>query len=300
MAYNPNAIFISHSIISDFEKCPQRYYFQSVYRTSRGYKIQIINPQLALGEAVHDTLEQFLKLLPVQRNKDELMRIFDWNWQNFTGEKGGFLSSTEEKDFKERAISMLERFLKNRHFLETEGVKIKEFPQADLGDDLILTGRFDWVEKEGDTYHIIDFKTGKNEEKEDSLQLPIYAVLLSKMLRVEKIKTSYWYLDKDEEVTPFDLPDLTQTLSELKQKGEIIKLFRQTNSFRCKSGGESCYACRDLLAVVQGKGKLVSMNSNRRQEVYIITGKDLLTSSEPAAPAAPANTPVDAVEDLPF
>lgn len=270
MAYNHNAVFISHSILSDFGKCPQKYYYQSLFRTPRGYKIQIISPHLALGEGVHDTLERFSRLTPLEKKKDELFRIFEQVWQNLSGEKGGFVSPMEEKEFKQRAVDMLERFFRNKHFLEKEAEKIKDFPQAEMGNDLILTGKFDWVEKEGDYYHIIDFKTGKNEEKEDSRQLPIYAVLLSKILQTDKLKTSYWYLDKDDEAVSFPLPDLNLVWQELKQKGEVIKLFKQTNSFRCLSGRESCWACRDILAVAQGKGKLVSMNPNRKQEIYIL------------------------------
>lgn len=301
MAFNPNAVYISHSIISDFEKCPQRYYYQSVYRSPHGYKIQLTNPHLALGDAVHDVLNQFLRLPPPERKKDKLMDFLEWVWQNISGEKGGFSSSQEENDFKLRAVSMLERFYGNKHFLEAEGVKIKEFPQAELGNDLILTGKFDWVEKEGETYHIIDFKTGKNEEGENSQQLPIYAVLLSKMFNTTNIKTSYWYLDKNDDVVAFPVTNLDQTLASLKQKGEIIKMFRQTKSFRCKSGFESCWACRDILAVAQGKGKLVSMNYSRKQEIYILAPETQALTNEAVAPPppAPASSAVFA-DDLPF
>jgi len=61
------------------------------------------------------------------------------------------------------------------------------------------------------------------------------------------------------------------TLSLLRQKGAVIKMARQTNSFRCQSGQESCWACREMLAIAQGKGKLVSMDPvNRKQEIYIL------------------------------
>lgn len=270
MAFNPNAIYISHSILGDFQKCPQRYYYQSVFRTPRGYKIQIINPSLALGESVHDTLEQFTHLPLLAKTKDELLKTFARVWQNFLGDKGGFSSADEESELRQRAINMLERFFTNSHFLETEPLKMKDFPQADLGNDLILVGKFDWVERAGDGYHIIDFKTGKNEEKEDSRQLPIYALLLSRLLGTEKIKTSYWYLDKDADIVNFPPADLQQTLADLRQMGELIKMYRQTKSFRCQSGLEACWACRAILAVAQGKGKLVNMNSNRKQEIYIL------------------------------
>lgn len=274
MAYNPNAVFISPSSLADFEKCPQLYYFRNVYRSPRGLKIQIINPALALGQTVHDTLEQFLKLPPTDRSKDELDRIYALIWGNLSGEKGGYTTVEEEEGNKKRGEQMLNRFWNNKHFRETEAVKIPNFPKAELGNDLILTGKLDWIEKnpgEDNSIKIVDFKTGKNEEREDSQQMPIYAYLASQVLGTNKIIACYWYLDKNEDLTACSLPDLEKTFAYLKQKGEIIKMVRQTKSFKCQSGGESCWACRDMLAISQGKGKLVSVDPvNRKQEIYIL------------------------------
>jgi len=188
---------------------------------------------------------------------------------------------------------MLERFMENSHFLETEPVKISSFPKVELGDDLILTGKIDWIEKDEEGYHVIDFKTGKIEEREDSQQLPIYALLVSKYFRTPTVRASYCYLDKDEKVISFALPKLEETQEMLKKKGEIIKIMRQTNSFRCQSGGESCWACRDILAVVQGKGKLVGIDPvNRKQEIYVLPKENFSSKPMPSAFTPP--------DDLPF
>ncbi|PIU03987.1 hypothetical protein COT44_00490 [Candidatus Shapirobacteria bacterium CG08_land_8_20_14_0_20_39_18] len=270
MAFNPNAVFISPSSLADFEKCPQLYYYRNVFRKPNGLKIQIINPPLALGQAVHDTLEQFLKLIPAERNKEELLKMLEIVWSNLKDEKGGYVSETEEKEYHEKAVLMLERFWKHEHFKTAEKFKIPDFPKVELGNDLILTGKLDWIEKDNDTYHLIDFKTGKNEEREDSKQLPIYAVLISNILGSSNIKTSYWYLDHDDELTSAPFGNIEETTKDLTQRGNILKLVRQTNSFRCKSGGESCWACKDMLAVAKGKGKLVSVDYSRKQEIYIL------------------------------
>lgn len=289
MAFNPNAVFVSPSSLADFEKCPQLYYLRQVYRSPRGLKIQLINPNLALGQNIHDTLDQFLKLPVEQRTKDELERTFSVIWDLTSGEKGGFSSSEEETIYKKRGEEMLNRFWNNKHFQETEIVKIPSFPKAELGNDLILTGKLDWIERAEESlpsgeasYKIVDFKTGKNEEREDSQQMPIYAYLVSQVLKTKNITACYWYLDKDKDLTACSLPDLGETFKYLKQKGEIIKMVRQTNSFRCQSGKESCWACKEMLAISQGKGKLISMDPvNRKQEIYIIAGeKELKVENE--------------------
>lgn len=270
MPFNP--IYLSPSSLADFDKCPQLYYLRNVYRTERGLKIQLANPNLTLGQNIHDILDQFLKLPIEQRTKEELERIFEVIWGLTSGEKGGFISAEEEEAYKKRAKDMIERFSRNKHFFQTEMVKIPNFLKVPLGFDLVLIGKVDWIEKTQDGYKIVDFKTGKQEEREDSWQMPIYAYLVSKVLNIKNIIACYWYLDKDTDLTACVLPDLEKTLAYLKKKGEIIKMARQTNSFRCQSGKESCWACRDYLAVVQGKGKLVSVDPvNRKQEIYILS-----------------------------
>lgn len=271
MAFNPNAVFISPSSLADFEKCPKLYYYRHVYKTpDTGLKIQIINPALALGQAVHDTIERFVLLEPSARTKSALEEIFATVWQGLSGEKGGFGSADEEKTFRERGEAMLENFFGNDHFLMAQKAKMPEFLKAELGDDLILTGKLDWIEKVGDGYHLVDFKTGKNEEKEGSVQLPIYVVLAGKILGTDDIKASYWYLDQGKELRDFSLPDLPEFALDLKRKGLVIKKSRLTNSFVCPKG-ESCWACRDMMTVIVGKkGKLVSIDSARKQEIYIL------------------------------
>ena len=52
------ATWVSHSSIGDFLKCPRAYYLHNVYKdpgTRR--KINIVNPALSLGVAVHEVLE---------------------------------------------------------------------------------------------------------------------------------------------------------------------------------------------------------------------------------------------------
>ncbi|MFH0864003.1 MAG: PD-(D/E)XK nuclease family protein [Candidatus Gottesmanbacteria bacterium] len=272
MTFNPNAVFISPSSISDFKTCPQTYYYRNVYRNPKtGLKIQIINPKLALGATVHDILAQFLHTQGIEKTKDQLLNILQRYWGQITGEKGGFKTEEEEKQYKERASKMLDIFWGNNHFREVQPVKLPDFPKVYFDDDLILTGKLDWIELETENkYHIIDFKTGENEERSDSMQLPIYAVLASNILKTSEIKASYWYLDRDADLKKFDLPDLKETTEKLKKIGYVIKNSRLTNSFKCSSGYESCWSCKDLLSISNGKGKLVSVDYNRKQEVYII------------------------------
>ena len=278
MAFDPEVVYISPSSIADFEKCPQLYYLRNVFRTVRGLKLQQITPALALGQTVHDAIDRLVKLEPGERSQNRLLEEFEWSWQAISGPKGGF--TTEESECKQRGTEMLNRFWENPHFHQALGAVIPNFPKVDLGEKLILTGKLDWVEQEGESYHIIDFKTGKNEQRSDSVQLPTYALMVHEIFNTTNIKASYWYLDKTSEMKPVELPDLQQSKVLLSQKGEIIKLARKTNSMRCQSGGQSCYACSDMLAISKGGGKLVTIDPARKQEIYILIKKDETTSEE--------------------
>ncbi len=278
MAFDPEVIYVSPSSIADFEKCPQLYYLRNVFRTVRGLKLQQITPALALGQTVHDAIDRLTKLEPGLRSHNRLLEEFEWSWQAISGQKGGF--TTEEAEYKQRALDMLTRFWDNPHFHTALGAKIPNFPKVDIGEKLILTGKLDWVEQDGDTYHIIDFKTGKNEQRSDSVQLPTYALMVHEIFNTLNIKASYWYLDKTTEMQEVELPDLKEAKELLSQKGEIIKLARTTNSMRCQSGGQSCYACADMLAISRGEGKLVTIDPSRKQEIYILIKKNETASEE--------------------
>ena len=52
------AVWLSHSSIADFLKCPRLYYLRNVYKDPRtGHKFTIMTPPLALGQAVHEVVE---------------------------------------------------------------------------------------------------------------------------------------------------------------------------------------------------------------------------------------------------
>jgi ATP-dependent helicase/DNAse subunit B len=118
---------------------------------------------------------------------------------------------------------------------------------------VILCGLVDWVEymDKDDSLRVIDFKTGKHDEKEDSFQLPIYKILVES-LQKRKVKSgAYWYLRKDKFPTEIELvdEDVEEIKSQILKIGIDIKQRKQDNKFECKyktETGESCFDCRDF------------------------------------------------------
>src|SRR3989344_2127025 len=85
------AVWVSHSSMGDFLKCPRAYYLHNVYKDPKtGRKITLVNPALSLGQAVHTTLEN-LKHMPVaDRLARDLLADFEKAWATVSGKRGGF------------------------------------------------------------------------------------------------------------------------------------------------------------------------------------------------------------------
>ena len=72
------AVWVSHSSITDFLKCPRAYFLHNIYKSPKtGHKITIVSPPLALGQTVHEIIES-LSNLPVEKRFEEpLIAKFD-------------------------------------------------------------------------------------------------------------------------------------------------------------------------------------------------------------------------------
>lgn len=269
------ATWVSHSSMSDFLKCPRAYFLNNVYKDPQtGHKITITSPAMTLGSVVHEVLES-LSVLPTQtRFKDSLIQKFDQYWQKHTGKKGGFTDPDQEHQTKLRGEEMIKNVMQNPGPLKNLSVKIKQdLPQFWLSeaDNIILCGKIDWLEyhPDTDTVSIIDFKTGQNREKESSLQLPIYALLVANCQKRQADNAYYWYLAGDGEMIEKTLPDLKEAHREILQIGKKIKLARQLRQFKCPHGPSGCYACRPFEQILRGEAEHVGVN-NYNQDLYLV------------------------------
>lgn len=269
-----SAVWVSHSSISDFLRCPRAYYLRNVYKDPKtGHKITVVSPPLALGSVVHEVIES-LALLPAEdRLTISLVKKLDPVWLKVTGKKGGFSNYTEELGYKERAIKMLMNLQENPGPILEKAIKIKagsmNLPNYFLSEEenIILCGKIDWLKyvEEDDSVHIIDFKTGKNEEREDSLQLPIYLLLATNTQSKKVSGASYWYLDRDDGIVEKKLPDIKESYEKVLSVAKEIKEARTKNEFFCPKGG--CGVCRPLERVLTGEAEFVG-TSETRQDIY--------------------------------
>ncbi len=273
------AVWVSHSSIADFLKCPRLYYLRNVYKDPKtGHKITIMTPPLALGQAVHSVIESLSVIRAEERFNAKLFEKYDEEWKKVSGKMGGFKTEMEEEDYKNQGRKMLQKIVNNPGPLKNKAIKLKSdsgLPYYFLSeeDNIILCGKVDWIEylDKTDSVHIIDFKTGKNEEKEDSLQLPIYYLLAKNLQKRNIEKISYWYLsDKNEkDIVEMKIPDEKKAYEKIYEIAKRIKLGRQIDHLKCPKGDMGCYACRDLESILHGKGKKVG-ESEYHQDIHVL------------------------------
>ncbi|MEK7578700.1 MAG: PD-(D/E)XK nuclease family protein [Patescibacteria group bacterium] len=273
------AIWVSHSSMGDFLKCPRAYYLHNVYKDPKtGRKINIVNPSLSLGQAVHSTLEP-LKNIPFnERTKRDLLADFEQAWAKVSGKMGGFKNDAEEFGIKERGKAMIERVIKNPGPIAQKIVRLKEShngmsPNFFLSDEenIILCGVIDWLEyvERDDSIRIIDFKTGKYSENEGSLQLPIYLLLLNALQERKVSGASYWYLDRDDKPVDMTLPDIDEARKKVLAIALQVKEAREKKIYNCPRGDKGCFACKPYEAILRGEANYIGVG-DRGQDNYFL------------------------------
>jgi ATP-dependent helicase/DNAse subunit B len=272
MADKFSAIWVSHSSINDYLRCPRLYFLNNIYKNPQtGRKISLMNPHLALGQVVHDVLESLSELPANKRFDIPLKVLLNIKWQKVHGKMGGFKSELEEMKFKDRALTMISKVEINPGLILQKAIKLKQdLPWYWLSEEqnIILCGKVDWIKynAEDDSVEIIDFKTGKNEESGNSLQLAIYRLLLENCQKRKVKKASYWYLDKGE-IVDFELPSKEESEKRVLEVALKIKEARKKNDFACERCG--CYACEAMEKILLGNAEFVGVGEYNK-EIFII------------------------------
>lgn len=270
-----SAVWVSHSSISAFLECPRAYYLKNIYKDPKtGHKIKITSPPLALGQAVHEVVESLSEMKTELRFKEPLMEKFERSWKKVSGKMGGFSDADTEFKYKERGAEMIRRVIRNPGPLKELAVKINmELPYYWLSeeDNIILCGKIDWLKynAETDSVEIIDFKTSKKEEGGESLQLPIYSLLVHNCQKRKVDGAWYWYLESSDELIKKELPDVAESSEKVLKIAKKMKLARQLGVFKCPEGESGCRACRPMEMVLKGEAEFVG-NDEYKADVYVL------------------------------
>jgi len=268
------ATWLSYSSITDYLKCPRAYYLKNIYRDPKtNHKVTLMQPALALGQTVHDVIDQIAALPIEKRFEIPLTDILEEKWHAVKGKMGGFRDTREEESYKKRGQLMVKRIMDHPGPVEKKAIRLRDslsWYWLSEADSLILCGKIDWLEylEQDDSIRIIDFKTGKFDEDPDSLQLPIYFLLSVHVQKRGISGVQYWYLNKDDEPIDMPLPLYDKSEKQLLEIGKRIILARKLDRFLCNHK-EGCSACRPMERIVHGKATFVGVN-DYNQDIYIL------------------------------
>lgn len=267
------AVWISHSSLGDFLKCPRLYYLHNVYKDPKTRrKVSLVTPHMSLGIAVHNVLEGLAEFPSDSRMDRDLMELFEKEWEKVSGKKGGFVSDEQEKDFKGRGVMMIQRAIDNPGLFEDKIIRMKEdLPHFFLSEEegIILCGKIDWIRyvPETDSVELYDFKTGKHKESDDSLQLPIYTLIMKYCQKRKVTGAYYWYLQTDDDFVSKELPDIDESYDRVLELGKKVKEARENENFDCPYGG--CKECDVYEKIINGEAEYVGVGGYN-QDLYIL------------------------------
>ena len=265
--------------MGDFIKCPRAYFLHNVYKDPKTKrKINIVSPPLALGVSVHEVVEGLANFKAEERFKQPLLELYEKAWQKVRGKAGGFKNETDELEAKNRGKEMILRVLRNPGPLLNKALKLKGGdndmpPNFFLSEEenIILCGKIDWLEyvPEDDSIRVLDFKTGKNEESGESLQLPIYQLLLNKLQKRKVTGAYYWYLDKDDAPIAVELPSVEESYKKVIEVARQVKTARESGVYECPRGKGGCFACKPFEKIIKGEAEYIGVGEYN-QDLYML------------------------------
>ncbi len=223
----------SVSQFNTYNRCPRIYKYNYVYKIPTPPK-----PYFDFGGTIHSVIEDLSKKLKAgeEINMELALKLLDAHWKN-----KGYMTETEEKQAKEEAKEVLKTFLEEQAKITSEIVGIeKEF--VITIDNHHIKGYIDRIDKDGEDYIIIDYKTAKTPLSENQLrkdiQLLTYDMAVQKLFGKRPKKVGLWFLRTNKKVMiePKD-EDIELIKEELLEtiKGIIREEFNPTPGWVCQN-----------------------------------------------------------------
>ena len=229
---------LSYSKLVDFLSCPKKFELKHILKCDE-FQQTIYT---AFGNSIHSTIEEILKKdFDIDAGLCIYKREFAKNILNIPIKERQVIDS---KQWYDKAVKILNYFYK-KYFNKLRGniVDVEKYFSYTINVEdkaIIFNGIADLLYKDGNNIKILDWKTGKKQSRDDTLQLRIYALILNKLFNYRFKEAAYIFI-KEQSENKFDI---TPELLEQTEK-ELITLIKQiidTKNFqRCFSN--NCRFC---------------------------------------------------------
>lgn len=179
---------LSHSSISLYQECPQKYKFKYVDKVPE-------KPRhfFSFGQSVHTALEFFYGVkTPQPPALEELLQHYRQNWVS-----AGYKDERQESEYFEQGRGILTRF-HDKHAKDFKLPFFVEYAFTFEVDGVPVTGRIDRVDKlEDGRLHVLDYKTGKQLQTgriDTDSQLTMYQLACEQQLGAEVAELTFYHL----------------------------------------------------------------------------------------------------------
>lgn len=236
--------FTSH--LGVYDTCPKQYYFYKDLGYTSNKSIHAF-----FGTLVHETIEDIHKKA-IAGNANEITHEnveiwFARNYNSLKMSENTFLTTEVLENAKEQVLRYVDNNADNWDTIRETEVEISA-----VKPEYILLGKVDLVQGIGDTYELVDFKTGKKPDpQEDTLQLRhykeqliTYAHLISEKTG-QTISRAHLYYPGVEEGDPRISFDVTQENTEetLRRFDEIVSKIQNKDFSGCAEDVSTCRNC---------------------------------------------------------
>ncbi|WP_026804014.1 PD-(D/E)XK nuclease family protein [Aliarcobacter lanthieri] len=225
----------SASSLKTFLECKRRWYLKYILKLKE-HTISRLPKPFELGDIIHKILEEFYK------NSQKDLKNIDELFLKYKSDNPFLILDLEVYKQKiEAFIKFDKERLKNREIIEIEKKFNTNF------NDFKITGVIDRVDKFGDTYELIDYKTSRNlkidtintYEKSCDFQLEFYFLAIKDLYKVSNIRAFYCDLFENslkEEVVLEQKLELLKTIfdSLKEQSKEIINFCKTEDKINCE------------------------------------------------------------------
>ena len=238
-------VIYSHSRLSTFEQCPQKFKFKYVDKIDPDFKSTI---EGFLGKQVHNTLE-WIYNEDRDFELDDIIKHFIENWnKELTSNIKIIKEDLTIEDYFNKGIKFLiNYYLKNQPFKDnTISTEKKVYVNLDKEGKYKLVGFIDRLvyNEETNIFEIHDYKTGSLKSQEElnrDRQLALYSIAIRDLFdNIEEVDLIWHFLDYNE--VKRSRRTLEQLDSLKKEIRELIDKIESTRDFEPKTG-VLCHWC---------------------------------------------------------
>jgi RecB family exonuclease len=178
---------LSASDIQTYRACPLRYKFARVLRIPTEQTVH-----QRFGIVVHQVLERYHA--DGGKTLAQMLELLDARWR-----RAGFGESERDRDLFEKAQVALTRYHARLYQQDSQPIWFERQFDFRLGPHHVR-GRVDRVDRVGDGYELIDYKTSRPktaEQLHDDVQLSLYALAAREDWKLECSQQAYYYVLDD-------------------------------------------------------------------------------------------------------